>query len=91
MLLGVGGGGAADSLSVGGDPCRPLHAGLSLLSDARQELLDLSDGAARVEALGAGLRAVHDGVAPANKDILTLIDLRPNPMSLTGGIESTLA
>ena len=36
-----------------------------LLCDARQQLLDLCDGAARVEALGTGLGAVHDGVASA--------------------------
>ena len=36
-----------------------------LLCDARQQLLDLGDGAAWVEALGAGLGAVHDGVASA--------------------------
>ena len=36
-----------------------------LLGDARQQLLDLCDGAAWVEALGTGLGAVHDGVASA--------------------------
>ena len=36
-----------------------------LLGDARQQLLDLGDGTAGVEALGAGLGAVHDGVASA--------------------------
>ena len=36
-----------------------------LLCDARQQLLDLCDGAAWVEALGTGLGAVHDGVASA--------------------------
>ena len=34
-----------------------------LLGDARQQLLDLCDGAAWVEALGTGLGAIHDGVA----------------------------
>ena len=37
-------------------------ARLSLLSDTGQQLLDLGDGSAGVEALGAGLGAVHDGV-----------------------------
>ena len=36
-----------------------------LLGDARQQLLDLGDGAAWVEALGTGLGAVHDSVASA--------------------------
>ena len=36
-----------------------------LLGNARQQLLDLGDGAAWVEALGTGLGAVHDGVASA--------------------------
>lgn len=48
-----------------GDGGGATQAGLSLLSDARQQLLDLSNGAARVEALGTGLGAVHDGVTSA--------------------------
>ena len=36
-----------------------------LLGDARQQLLDLCDGAAWVEALRTGLGAIHDGVASA--------------------------
>ena len=39
------------------------QAWLSLLSDTSEQLLDLGDGSAGVEALGAGLGAVHDGVA----------------------------
>ena len=38
------------------------EARLSLLSDTGEQLLDLGDGSAGVEALGAGLGAVHDGV-----------------------------
>ena len=41
-----------------------LHAGLALLGDAGQQPLDLGNGAARVETLGTGLGAVHDGVTP---------------------------
>ena len=40
-----------------------LEARLSLLRNTGQQLLDLSDGLAGVEALGARLGAVHDGVA----------------------------
>ena len=49
-----------------GDGGGAFEAGLPLLSDACQQLLDLGDGSARVEALGAGLGAVHDGVTSAN-------------------------
>ena len=45
-----------------GDGSCSLQSGLSFLSDAGQQFLDLSDGAARVETLRTGLGAVHDGV-----------------------------
>ena len=48
-----------------GDWSCSLQSGLSFLSDAGQQFLDLSDGAARVETLRTGLGAVHDGVASA--------------------------
>ena len=48
-----------------GDGRRPAQPRLPLLRDPRQQLLDLGDGAAGVEALGAGLGAVHDGVTSA--------------------------
>ena len=54
----------AGSLGDGGGSA---ESGLALLGDAGQELLDLGDGAAGVQALGAGLGAVHDGVAPGNQ------------------------
>ena len=44
------------------------EAGLPLLGDPRQQLLDLSDGATGVEALGTGLGAVHDGVTPVHTE-----------------------
>jgi len=49
------GGGLCDGRLAG-------HTWLALLGDARQKLLDLGDGTSGVEALGTGLRAVHDGV-----------------------------
>jgi len=52
------------SLHRPGDGGRPTEAGLSLFSNPCQQLLDLCDGSAWVEALGAGLGAVHDGVTP---------------------------
>ena len=52
-----------------GDGRLASHAGLALLGDSRQQLLDLGDGTARVEALGTGLRAVHDGVASKSKQM----------------------
>ena len=53
-----------------GDGRLASHAGLALLGDSRQQLLDLGDGTARVEALGTGLRAVHDGVASKAKQMI---------------------
>lgn len=43
--------------------CCGVQAGRVLRCDAAQEFLDLRDRLAGVEALGAGSRAVHDGVA----------------------------
>ena len=48
-----------------GDGRGACEAGLSLLGDTGQQLLDLGDGSAGIEALGTGLGAVHDGVASA--------------------------
>ena len=42
---------------------RKLHNNIDIFSNRRYLLLDGTDGLARVEALGAGLGAVHDGVA----------------------------
>jgi len=53
------------------DTSGAAESGLSLLADASQELLDFSDGSARVEALGAGLGAVHDGVTPVDGEGIT--------------------
>ena len=47
-----------------GDGRGSLQSGLSLLGNAGQEFLDLSDSTAGVETLGTGLGAVHDGVTP---------------------------
>ena len=59
LLHGPGNGGGA------------AEARLSLLGDTRQQLLNLGDSAARIETLGAGLGAVHDGVTSATQiDIL---------------------
>jgi len=49
-------------LSGSGDGGGALQAGLALVGDAGQQLLDLGDGPAGVEALGTSLGAVHDGV-----------------------------
>ena len=51
-----------------GDWSCSLQSGLSFLSDAGQQFLDLSDGAARVKTLRTGLGAVHDGVAPVHTE-----------------------
>jgi len=40
-----------------------VEAGLALLGDTREQLLDLGNCSAGVEALRAGLGTVHDGVA----------------------------
>ena len=50
-----------------GDGGGATEPGLSLLGDTRQQLLNLGNGAARIEALGTGLGAVHDGVTSASK------------------------
>ena len=55
----------ASLLGRPGDGRRPAQPRLPLLRDPREQLLDLGDGAAGVEALGAGLGAVHDGVTSA--------------------------
>ena len=43
-----------------------LHPRLALLSDACQQLLNLSNCSAWVETLWAGLGTVHDSVAPVH-------------------------
>ena len=55
-----------------GDGRCSLQAWLSFLGYSCQQLLYLCDGSARVETLGAGLGAVHDGVASEfqNDDIM---------------------
>ena len=52
-------------LGGSGDGGGASKAGLPLLGDPGQQLLDLGDGTAGIESLGAGLGAVHDGVASA--------------------------
>ena len=44
------------------------HARLALLADSGQQLLDLGNGPAGVQTLGAGLGAIHDGVAPLKNE-----------------------
>jgi len=58
------------SLHCPGDGSRPSEARLSLIGNSCQQLLDLSNSSAWVEALGTGLGAVHDCVAPGNKGML---------------------
>ena len=50
-----------------GDGGGATEPGLSLLGDTRQQLLNLGNGAARIEALRASLGAVHDGVTSVTK------------------------
>ena len=54
-------------VSGSGDGSCSCQSWLSLLGDTSQQLLDLSDGSAGVETLGAGLGAVHDGVTSTMK------------------------
>ena len=61
-----------------------LQARLSLVGNARQQLLDLSDGLSRVEALGAGLRAVHDGVASVHGEGVPQL-VQPSSLLLVPG------
>jgi len=51
-----------------GDGGGAFEPWLALVGNACQQLLDLSDGLAGVEALGAGLGAVHDGVTPVHRE-----------------------
>ena len=55
-----------------GDGRGSLQSGLSFLSDARQEFLDLSNGAAGVETLRTRLGAVHDGVTSVMTTLLVI-------------------
>lgn len=48
--------------------CREASHRSSLLLVGGHHLLDLSDGFPRVQALGAGPRAVHDGVAAVQRE-----------------------
>jgi len=57
-----------DLLHSSGHGCSSLESRFSLLGDTSQELLDLSDSSARVETLGAGLGAVHDGVTSVDTE-----------------------
>ena len=63
-----------------------LQARLSLVGDACQQLLDLGDGLSRVEALGAGLRAVHDGVASVHGEGVPQL-VQPGSLLLIPGEE----
>jgi len=56
------------SLHCPGDGSRPSEARLSLIGNSCQQLLDLSNSSAWVEALGTGLGAVHDCVAPVHTE-----------------------
>lgn len=63
-----------------------LQAGGVLLGDAGQQLLDLGDGLARVEALRAGPGAVHDRVAPVHAErVLQLV--QPGRGRLVTGVD----
>jgi len=57
-----------DLLHSSGNWSSSLESRFSLLGDTSQELLDLGDGSAGVEALGAGLGAVHDGVTSVDTE-----------------------
>jgi len=57
-----------DLLHSSGHRRSSLESRFSLLGDTSQELLDLSDGSARVQTLGAGLGAVHDGVTSVDTE-----------------------
>ena len=63
-----------------------LEARLSLLRNTGQQLLDLSDGLAGVEALGARLGAVHDGVASKKGKMMKMMMkmMMPIPMTREG-------
>ena len=62
-----------------------LEARLSLLRNTGQQLLDLSDGLAGVEALGARLGAVHDGVASKKGKMMKMMMkmMMPMPIPMT--------
>ena len=49
-----------------GDAGGSLQAGLALVSDTCQQLLDFGDRPAGVESFGACLGAVHDCMTPEN-------------------------
>ena len=53
----------ADLLRRAGDGASARESRFLFFGEAGQQLLNLRDGAARVEALGTGFSAVHDGVA----------------------------
>ena len=60
-----------------------LHT-LFLLGETTKEFLDLGDGLSRVEALGAGLRAVHDGVASVHGEGVPQL-VQPSSLLLVPG------
>merc|ERR1739838_738759 len=64
-----------------------LEAWLSLVSNACQQLLDLGDGLAGVKTLGAGLGAVHDGVASVHREGVPQL-VQPGRLLLIPGINN---
>jgi len=57
---------------------------LFFLGDAGQKFLDLGDGFARVQTLGAGLGAVHDGVAAIDRERVLQLVQALGGMLITG-------
>merc|ERR1719232_64292 len=55
-------------LDSSGDWSSSLETRFALLGNSCQQLLDLGDGSAGVQSFGAGLGAVHDGVASVNTE-----------------------
>merc|ERR1719228_845181 len=56
--------------SMLGDLCSSFQARFFFLSNAREELLNLGDGETRIETLGAGFGAVHDGVTAVDGELV---------------------
>lgn len=52
---------------------RCLQAWLSLFSDAAEQFLNLSDGTARIQALGTRTCAIHDRMTPIDTEWITQV------------------
>ena len=59
---------------------------MSLVGNPCQQLLDLGDGLSGVETLGAGLGAVHDGVASVDGEGVSQL-VQPGSLLLIPGKE----